>query len=625
VISTRGAAFRAVTALAVVLFAVLAFGSPAEAIGPDCKDAPPAGAPGNPVGGDPAQKATGKDAFARNSDTTVYREYGLTVPTWSTYDLGCGLDMTRDPIAVVSTFFANGALAVPTLVFGTTMSALAHAVLGWTALDKVDEALAGLSANLRDAVWSDAVALVGILVLLWWLAELMRGNYKRLTTATVYVVCAVTFLALLVNWPGKVSGFFDGVVRSAAATAYGEAVVTDGSASAGPAAADDLIGGLYASASYRTWCWGMVGTNSTVGSKYCPDLWRATHLSYTEAALPTDRRGSLMEGKADDFKKKAEELRKEYPESYVVLQGKNGVTRGAAAGLSAALWILLSFYPLWGLGMVFASVLMLRLAVALAPVLGPIFLHPAMARSSKAMGNVLFGAVVNAILFSFATAVYLGLAGVLVDGSGGVGMPLALVLLVILTWAMWKLTKPWRRLTGFSNDIAHVVERGGNRPAAGQAPDWEAPESRGRPVDSGREGRSGASSGRRSLRAEHDFPVAETGAYSAHPWQASAHGRERPPGAGRGGRDEVTFVPSDRVDAPAGSGRAIGTGAAALEAGTQDRSPRAPGEGPRAIEAGPGRADEPSHEAPATYRRPVAGRSDGDEPAYSRDDGERPA
>jgi hypothetical protein len=232
------------------------------------------------------------------------------------------------------------------------------------------------------------------------------------------------------------------------------------------------------------------------------------------------------------------------------------------------------------------------------------------------MGNVLFGAVVNAILFSFATAVYLGLAGVLVDGSGGVGMPLALVLLVILTWAMWKLTKPWRRLTGFSTDIAHVVERAGNRPAAGQPATWEAPEHRDRPPDSGRDGRSGASWGRRSPRAEHDIPAAETGAYSGHRWQASAYERQHPPGAGRGRRDEVTFVPSDRVDGPARSGRAIGSGAAALEAGTPDRSPPAPGERPRALEAGSGRPEEPSHETPATYRRPLAGRSD---------DGERPA
>jgi hypothetical protein len=458
-----------VVALAVglaVAAAVLLLGSPADALGPDCKEAPAATTPGNPIGGNPAQGPTGEDPFADKATTTVYREYGLAVPTWTTYDLGCGPALSRDPIAVVTTFFANGLEAAPTMAGGTTMSALAHGVLGWTGLEAIDRALAGISADLRDAVWADAVTVVGMLILVWWMVQLLRGNLRRLATATVYVVAAVAFFALLIGYPQKAGSFFDGVMRSAVGTAYGVPAGAGqdvGSGAAGRAAADVLVGDLYHSAAYRTWCWGMVGTDAAVGREYCPQLWKATHFSYAETHLPASQQADLRTRKTQDFAHVAETLQSTHPGAYQILQGKDWVARSAAAGLSAVLWLLLSLYPIWGLGMVFGSLLLFRLTVALAPALGPVFLHPAMARSAKAMGNVLFGGAVNTVVFTFATAVYLRLAASLVDDGTGMDLPLRLALLLILTVALWVLTKPWRRLTGLGKDLTRVVERVGYR------------------------------------------------------------------------------------------------------------------------------------------------------------------
>jgi hypothetical protein len=447
-----------------VLAAVLVSGSVAEALGPDCKEAPPATAPGNPIGGNPAEPPTGTDPFSAKPTTTVYREYGMVVPSWTTYDLGCGAALTRDPTAVVTTFFANALEATPTMIGGTTLSALAHGVLGWTGLEAVDKALAGISADLRDAVWADAVAVVGLLILLWWLVQVLRGNLKRLTTATIYVVVAVAFFALLIGYPQKAGSFFDGVLRSAVGTAYGVPTGVDpGNGATGRAAADGLVAGLYSSASYRTWCWGMVGTDSRVGDEYCPQFWRATHFSYAETTLPTNQQADLRAQKAEDFTTIADRLATEHPSAYQILQGKDGVSRFGAAGLSAVLWLLLAFYPIWGLGMVFGSLLLFRLTVALAPALGPVFLHPAMARSAKAMGNVLLGGVINTVIFTFATAVYLRLAASLVDDSTGMDLPLRIALLLILTVALWVLTRPWRRLTGLGKDFTRVIDRAGYR------------------------------------------------------------------------------------------------------------------------------------------------------------------
>jgi hypothetical protein len=421
---------------------------------------------------------------------------------------------------------------------GTTMSALAHGVLGWTGLEAVDRALAGISADLRDAVWADAVAIVGLLILVWWMVQLLRGNLRRLTVATVYVVAAVAFAALLIGYPQKAGSFFDGVMRSAVGTAYGVPGGTGqdaGSGEAGRAAADVLVADLYHSAGYRTWCWGMVGTDAAVGREYCPQLWKATHFSFAETHLPASRQADLRARKAEEFRQAADRLRSTHPGAYQILQGKDWVARTAAAGLSAVLWLLLSLYPIWGLGMVFGSLLLFRLTVALAPALGPVFLHPAMARSAKAMGNVLFGGAVNTVIFTFATAVYLRLASSLVDDGTGLDLPLRLALLLILTVALWVLTKPWRRLTGLGKDLTRVVERVGYRVSG----------------DGIRDGALAAARGVGTVGAAASGAGAVMTAMTLAEMADAQDGGPRfvPPGPTLPGNRGMVFVPSTRQDA----------------------------------------------------------------------------
>jgi hypothetical protein len=455
---------------------------------------------------------------------------------------------------------------------GTTMSALAHGVLGWTGLEAIDRALAGISADLRDAVWADAVGIVGLLILVWWMIQLLRGNLRRLTSATVYVVAAVAFFALLIGYPQKAGSFFDGAMRSAVGTAYGVPDGTGpaaGGGDAGRASADVLVADLYHSASYRTWCWGMVGTDAAVGTEYCPRLWKATHFSFAETHLPADRQAELRTGKAADFQQAAQRLQSTHPGAYQILQGKDWVARSAAAGLSAVLWLLLSLYPIWGLGMVFGSLLLFRLAVALAPALGPVFLHPAMARSAKAMGNVLFGGAVNTVIFTFATAVYLRLAASLTGDGTGMDLPLRLALLLILTVALWVLTKPWRRLTGLGKDLTRVIDRAGYRVSGDGVRDGVVTAARGAATVGAVA--SGAGSVMTAMTLAEMADAQDGGA------------RPVPPQPAVPGNSGVVFVPSTREPAVVPAALPAGSGGDGVAAGVVARRPEraAPADGIR--------------------------------------------
>jgi methyl-accepting chemotaxis protein len=90
------------------------------------------------------------------------------------------------------------------------------------------------------------------------------------------------------------------------------------------------------------------------------------------------------------------------------------------------------------------------------------------------MGNFLFGGMVNTVIFTFATAVYLTVAATLVDlAKGGLDLPLRFALLLIVTVALWFLTMPWRRLTAMGTGAQIGHHRGALRSAYAYGRAWQ--------------------------------------------------------------------------------------------------------------------------------------------------------
>jgi hypothetical protein len=169
-----------------------------------------------------------------------------------------------------------------------------------------------------------------------------------------------------------------------------------------------------------------------------------------------------------------------------------------------------------------------------------------MARSAKAMGNVLFGGAVNTVIFTFATAVYLRLAASLVDDGTGMDLPLRLALLLILTVALWVLTKPWRRLTGLGKDLTRVIERVGYRVSGDGLRDGVATAGRG--IVTVGAAASGAGSVMTAMTLAEMADAQENGTPFV------------PPRPGLPGNRDVVFVPSTREPAPVPAALPAGSG-----------------------------------------------------------------
>ena len=93
---------------------------------------------------------TAPDPFADKSARLV-DVYGYGYQ-WGTYDLGCGADVARDPLAVLDTQIGNLGWVVPTTA-GVFVSSLQDlAVMG--PFDFLDPLIGSIQTSIRDRLWT---------------------------------------------------------------------------------------------------------------------------------------------------------------------------------------------------------------------------------------------------------------------------------------------------------------------------------------------------------------------------------------------------------------------------------------------------------------------------------------
>jgi hypothetical protein len=426
----------------------------------DCKEAPPPTAPSEEgpakFGAHAAQDPTGTDPFV-DSGTTVYREYGWITIWWPTYDLGCGPDIARNPAAVIGSYTAE-LMALGLLTGTTTFDALIHAVLDFSGLGWVDDALAGIVADLRGEFWLETMTFIGLLIAIYFIVAVMRGDISKVTKAAAWTTFGAILLSVVVNYPAKTSTFFDAAIKSTLSTAYGGTGAIGDPGNSSKQIADGIVGQVYDVIVYDRWCEGMVGGDQAAGQRWCPQLWKSLYLSRSEAAQNADARKDLVKTKMDDFEKIAAEISEQDPAAYQVLQGKNYQERLYAAGSANIIWPVVTMYPIWSLFVLLISLMLLRVMVLLAPVVGPFLLHPAAREAGTGVLKLCGGAFINAVVFCMSSAIYLQVVKAVL-ASQDANLLVRLTSLFVLSIAFWVATKPWRRLTTMGRGLGTHINK----------------------------------------------------------------------------------------------------------------------------------------------------------------------
>lgn len=457
----RGFAWLLLAAIITTLLVIVPGVASAETTLFDCKESPTPTAPSSAgpaiVGAHAAQEPTGESPFASDTTTTVYREYGWITTWWPTYDLGCGPDVGRSPDAVIGTFVAE-LLAMGALVHAVAFDTVVHAVLDWSGLGWVDAALEQIVADVRGDIWIEAMTLVALLAAMWFVMNVVRGDMGKVTAAAAWTAVGAVLLAVVVNYPAKTSQVFDGALKATLSAAYGGAGDVSEPDDSSKEIADGIIGQVFQTTVYDRWCEGMVGGSTDSASRWCPQLWQSMYLSRTEAQLPADQRGDLIEQKRDRFEQIADEMQDQDPSAYQVLQGKNYQSRLFAAGASNIIWPVAVLYPIWSLFVLLISLMLLRVMVLLAPVAGPFLLHPSARDAAKGVLKLCGGAFINAVVFCVSSAIYLQVVRSVL-ASQDASLVVRLTSLFVLTVAFWVATKPWRRMTTMGRGLGTYVNK----------------------------------------------------------------------------------------------------------------------------------------------------------------------
>lgn len=411
----------------------------------------------------------------KSSFPGLYSDYGYAGYSYSTYDLESGCASTLvDPDFKVETTVANGEFMVATAIIGASNALRERAwnpesLWGW-ADPLVDQATKAVYEKVFSVFGVITLGIVG-LYLLWRSRQADMGAATTTAGWAILVMVAVTAIAA---WPVRSANIADGTLI----TTLG--VVHDAVGPRPEKPVDCVLGGnacednrppaVRASDTatetmlYRNWLRGLLGSaDSDTAKKYGEALYDARSLTWDEAerirANPATRDG-VLDGKKEQWKRVAEQIKTEDPEAYEYLQGVNGMERIGAGFIAVVAAIMFAMFDLTASILVLLGFLIFRWAVIAAPILGTIGLLRPANSGIKRLGNAVVAAVFNIAIFGTGAAIYLFAVDLIMNTASLPGW-----LQVVLVWLCgvvgWILLRPYRRVAQLGGkDGARTIATG---------------------------------------------------------------------------------------------------------------------------------------------------------------------
>lgn len=426
---SRGWAARFLLVAGLVLTVVLGpLGSP-PAQSADCK---PSGVPNAAGSGVPGLI---DDPVVNPSGETYYGDYGWAGLKWYTCDLGSGPDAVADPIAVLDTFFGNLGMGTATVESSSMTQLHEWALDPGELLEPVDKIVAKVTQILRRALWNEWAPVFVILaaIVIAWHANTQQVRRSLNTVVAILIACGV--VGWIMIGPVKAAQTFDDAVSSivggvdeSIVNVTGNADLSDEEAR-GATFHDEIL--------YRLWCRGAL-SNEKIGKEYCPELYKAGAVPFTD----------LDDYDSDDYRDEyndvANDLEDEDESYYDALKGKQ-YNRSGQGFIGFLMMTMIALIRIPAEILMVAGLLVMRLAV----MLGPIFALAGILEASRSVAiaafRMILASVINVAVYGIIAALHTAvIAGVIASDPG---MIATLVLVTILTFLFWKLSKPFRSPT----------------------------------------------------------------------------------------------------------------------------------------------------------------------------------
>lgn len=416
---------------------------------------------GRSVNGE-AGSSTG-DPFDNPDSVSLESTYGST-PQWWTYDNGC----TGRFVAGAGTSLGNILLDVSGALPNWSQ-ALLDSVIGpdsW--MSALDKPVVNATKSVTAGVWAPWVGIVLLLVACVVLLRSRAGRLAGAVTAFSWAMIVLVASTWLINYPqesvklvdsgvqqatGLIASGFDGDGNAPPGSQCTSVIAEHGgcptgqtmSATQAQAAVDRQMDQVVRMTQYRTWLAGVFGdADSKTAKKYGPDVFRATHFSWTEYDTykddPSGKGKKILQAKQASFKKLAGEIKKNDPVAYSYFKGEHWSQRISLGVVNlATVVVVVAFLLAAGLAILLAFTL-IRMLVPFAPAAGVLFMldqarDAAISVLKKVAGPLVMGPiyfVVALILLRFDAAIL----------TSGVWFILKIALIAGLSFLAWRLTRP---------------------------------------------------------------------------------------------------------------------------------------------------------------------------------------
>ena len=349
---------------------------------------------------------------------------------WANFDLGCGSDFLRDPVAVTNTKSANVVMAV----LGGVLAGLAslEEMAKTSSLAWLTDVVTGVADKLKGpllGLWLP-LGVLGVGLILAYRAK--RASYADTLRAALIILGAIGMATFALVYPATASKAVDNTV-----VAVSDLVGKQFSASASDAVTRE--------SAYRTWLTGNFGDpDSAVARDLGPRLMSATHSTWSDMKriqADTGAKKSIDSAKAAEFKAVAKQIKDRDPGAYEVFTGRGERTAPALLGLLVVVCMGL-FIALAMLMVLISRVMMqgLALAAPLAAVLGVLPTHTSVLAR---LWDLFTAAVVAVAKFVVAGGVMALVLGA-VQTNDDLGAGAKLFWVVVFTVVAIVLTRPVR-------------------------------------------------------------------------------------------------------------------------------------------------------------------------------------
>lgn len=328
--------------------------------------------------GEPAT-ASDADPFT-NESVKIADVYGYAY-RWVVYDNGClpGADALPQAQTGIANLLLGGSAAVSAFTHG-----LFSMVVTPDFLAPLDGVLTTATGAIKGGFWDPWVTAVLILVAAGVLVAAMRSEVSSAVTTVGWALLVLVGATYVMSYPVSSARAVDELVQTTVATpaeaiganeTYGPPVPSNQgheSASRAQAALDDMFDTINRDVFYNAWLEGAVGSSdSAVARAHGPDLFRASHLSWSEAETvknDPDAGQAIVQAKKELWVQTAAAVEREDAGAYQQLTGNNG--RWDAAGTVALrVGVMMPFLAVAAVFIVVAYVVT-RVFVPLAPAFG---------------------------------------------------------------------------------------------------------------------------------------------------------------------------------------------------------------------------------------------------------------